>query len=76
MARECPDAYDFGATLGELERIYEKGDSERQLAFVYLGQSVLAENGGNLERAEALLPGESEPIFWHVVTLASVGRVD
>lgn len=28
------------------------------------------------ERAEALLPGESEPIFWHAVTLASVGRVD
>jgi len=25
--------------------------------------------------AEALLPGESEPIFWHAVTLASVGRV-
>jgi uncharacterized Ntn-hydrolase superfamily protein len=28
------------------------------------------------ERAEALLPGESEPIFWHAVTLASVGRID
>ncbi|NNK49848.1 MAG: DUF1028 domain-containing protein, partial [Gemmatimonadetes bacterium] len=28
------------------------------------------------ERAEALLPGESEPIFWHAVTLASVGRVE
>ncbi len=28
------------------------------------------------EAAEALLPGESEPIFWHAVTLASVGRVD
>lgn len=28
------------------------------------------------ERAEALLPGEAEPIFWHAVTLASVGRVD
>ncbi len=27
-------------------------------------------------RAEELLPGESEPIFWHAVTLASVGRVD
>jgi uncharacterized Ntn-hydrolase superfamily protein len=26
--------------------------------------------------AEALLPGQSEPIFWHAVTLASVGRVD
>ena len=26
--------------------------------------------------AEALLPGESEPIFWHAVTLASVGRVE
>jgi len=25
--------------------------------------------------AEALLPGESEPIFWHAVTLASVGRL-
>jgi tetratricopeptide (TPR) repeat protein len=28
------------------------------------------------ERAEALLPGESEPLFWHAVTLASVGRLD
>lgn len=28
------------------------------------------------EAAEGLLPGESEPIFWHAVTLASVGRVD
>jgi uncharacterized Ntn-hydrolase superfamily protein len=28
------------------------------------------------EHAEALLPGESEPIFWHAVTLASVGRVE
>ena len=28
------------------------------------------------EAAEALLPEESEPIFWHAVTLASVGRVD
>jgi tetratricopeptide (TPR) repeat protein len=28
------------------------------------------------EAAEALLPGESEPIFWHAVTLASVGRVE
>ncbi|MDT8435378.1 MAG: DUF1028 domain-containing protein [Gemmatimonadota bacterium] len=27
-------------------------------------------------KAEALLPGESEPIFWHAVTLASVGRVE
>lgn len=26
--------------------------------------------------AERLLPGESEPVFWHAVTLASVGRVD
>lgn len=31
---------------------------------------------GEYEAAEALLPGESEPIFWHAVTLASVGRVD
>jgi len=28
------------------------------------------------QRAEALLPGESEPIFWHAVTLASVGRLE
>jgi tetratricopeptide (TPR) repeat protein len=28
------------------------------------------------ERAEELLPDESEPIFWHAVTLASVGRVE
>jgi uncharacterized Ntn-hydrolase superfamily protein len=28
------------------------------------------------ELAEALLPGESEPIFWHAVTLASVGRIE
>jgi len=28
------------------------------------------------QRAEALLPGESEPVFWHAVTLASVGRVE
>ncbi len=27
-------------------------------------------------KAEALLPGESEPIFWHAVTLASAGRVE
>lgn len=26
--------------------------------------------------AEALLPGESEPIFWHAVTLAGVGRTE
>jgi uncharacterized Ntn-hydrolase superfamily protein len=26
--------------------------------------------------AEALLPAESEPVFWHAVTLASVGRVE
>lgn len=26
--------------------------------------------------AEALLPGKSEPLFWHAVTLASVGRVE
>jgi uncharacterized Ntn-hydrolase superfamily protein len=26
-------------------------------------------------KAELLLPGESEPVFWHAVTLASVGRV-
>ena len=31
---------------------------------------------GEYEAAEALLPAESEPIFWHAVTLASVGRVD
>lgn len=35
-------------------------------------EAALAEYG----RAEKLLPGESEPIFWHAVTLASVGRVD
>jgi len=28
------------------------------------------------QRAEELLPGESEPLFWHAVTLASVGRVE
>jgi len=28
------------------------------------------------QRAEDLLPDESEPIFWHAVTLASVGRVE
>ncbi len=27
-------------------------------------------------KAEALLPGESEPLFWHAATLASVGRVE
>ena len=27
-------------------------------------------------RAEALLPAESEPVFWHAVTLASVGRLE
>jgi uncharacterized Ntn-hydrolase superfamily protein len=27
-------------------------------------------------KAEGLLPGESEPIFWHAVTLASAGRVE
>jgi uncharacterized Ntn-hydrolase superfamily protein len=27
-------------------------------------------------RASAILPEESEPVFWHAVTLASVGRVD
>lgn len=27
-------------------------------------------------RAEELLPGESEPVFWHAVTLAGVGRLD
>jgi len=27
-------------------------------------------------RAEVILPHESEPIFWHAVTLASIGRVD
>ncbi len=26
-------------------------------------------------KAEELLPGESEPVFWHAVTLASAGRV-
>ena len=34
--------------------------------------AALAEYG----HAEELLPGESEPIFWHAVTLASVGRVE
>jgi len=28
------------------------------------------------ERAEVLLPGEPEPLFWHAVTLAGVGRVE
>jgi uncharacterized Ntn-hydrolase superfamily protein len=27
-------------------------------------------------RAEEILPDQSEPIFWHAVTLASIGRVD
>jgi hypothetical protein len=27
-------------------------------------------------KAEDLLPGESEPVFWHAVTLASAGRVE
>lgn len=27
-------------------------------------------------QAERLLPGESEPVFWHAVTLAGVGRVE
>lgn len=27
-------------------------------------------------KAEQLLPGESEPVFWHAVTLASAGRVE
>jgi len=27
-------------------------------------------------KAEELLPGESEPVFWHAVTLASAGRVE
>lgn len=27
-------------------------------------------------RAEELLPGRSEPIFWHAVTLASEGNVE
>ena len=58
-------------------------------AFASMGLALLTETlievgtQGNIdaaveeyERAEALLPGESEPIFWHAVTLASVGRVD
>ena len=51
-------------------------------AYQHMNEGDEQVTGGNIdaaleeyERAEALLPGESEPIFWHAVTLASVGRV-
>jgi len=52
-------------------------------AYQYMNEGDEQVTQGNIdaaleeyERAEALLPGESEPIFWHAVTLASVGRVE
>jgi uncharacterized Ntn-hydrolase superfamily protein len=52
-------------------------------AYHHMNQGDELVTGGDVDgavveykRAEELLPGESEPIFWHAVTLASVGRVE
>lgn len=56
LAREHPEAYDFDATFQELERIYQKRDDcHSQWARVRMGEAVLAEREGDLERAEGLL---------------------
>ena len=64
--------------LVELERLLGVARAYR---FMNAGDARLTEGDvdGAVEeyrKAEALLPGESEPLFWHAATLASAGRVD
>ena len=59
---------DFGLDSGILE--HERSAEE------YLSSELLDSAVEEYRKAEALLPGESEPLFWHAVTLASVGRID
>jgi uncharacterized Ntn-hydrolase superfamily protein len=64
--------------LEELARLLEVARAFRHMN---AGDALLTEGDvdgavGEYRKAEALLPGESEPIFWHAATLASVGRVE
>ncbi|MCL7973736.1 MAG: DUF1028 domain-containing protein [marine benthic group bacterium] len=69
---------DSDQPLVELERLLGVARAYRHMN---AGDARLTEGDvdGAVEeyrKAEALLPGESEPLFWHAATLASVGRVE
>jgi uncharacterized Ntn-hydrolase superfamily protein len=64
--------------LAELERLLGVARAYRHMN---AGDARLTEGDvdgavAEYRKAEALLPGESEPLFWHAATLASVGRVE
>jgi len=67
---------DSADPLAELQRLLGVARAYRHMnagdAFVTEGDIDSAVE--EYRKAEALLPGESEPLFWHAVTLASVGR--
>jgi uncharacterized Ntn-hydrolase superfamily protein len=64
--------------LVELERLLGVARAYRHMnaGDAYLTDGDVDGAVEEYRKAEALLPGESEPLFWHAATLASAGRVD
>jgi len=64
--------------LGEIQRLLEVARAYRHMnaGDGYVTEGDIDSAVEEYRKAEALLPGESEPLFWHAVTLASVGRID
>jgi uncharacterized Ntn-hydrolase superfamily protein len=69
---------DSSDPLGELRRLLGVARAYRHMnaGDGYVTEGDIDSAVEEYRKAEALLPGESEPLFWHAVTLASVGRVD
>jgi len=69
---------DSADPLGELQRLLEVARAYRHMnaGDGYVTDGDIDSAVEEYRKAEALLPGESEPLFWHAVTLASVGRID
>ncbi len=69
---------DSADPLGELRRLLGVARAYRHMnaGDGYVTEGDIDAAVEEYRKAEALLPGESEPLFWHAVTLASVGRID
>lgn len=64
--------------LGEIQRLLGVARAYRHMnaGDGYVTEGDIDSAVEEYRKAETLLPGESEPLFWHAVTLASVGRIE
>lgn len=69
---------DHPEPIRELRRLLTVARAYRhmQAGDDYLTEGDIDRALDEYSRAEAIIPDASEPIFWHAVTLASIGRVD